>query len=96
VPGGKRQQGNVPGLLDGAGQAALVRGANAGEPPRHDFATLSHKPLEQPDIAVGDRVDLLGAELADFFAAEEFTASAGSTRGPATGSTGRPAARAGA
>jgi len=53
VPRGERQQGDVPGLLDGAGQAALVRGANAGEPPWHDLAALGHKSLQQADIAVG-------------------------------------------
>jgi hypothetical protein len=79
VPCGKRQQGDVPGLLDGAGQAALVRGAYAGEPPGHDLAALSHKSLQQPDIAVGDRIDLFGAELADLLAAEELSAAAGST-----------------
>jgi hypothetical protein len=73
---GKRQQGDIPGLLDGAGQTALVRGANAGKTPRHDLAALSHKPLQQPDIAVRNRVNLLGAELADLLAAEEFSATA--------------------
>ena len=40
VPCGKRQQGDVPGLLDGAGQTALVRGANTREPTRYDLAAL--------------------------------------------------------
>jgi hypothetical protein len=75
VPCGKRQQGDVPCLLDGAGQAALVRGANAGEPPGHDLAALGHKPLQQPDIAVRDRVNLLGAELAHLLAAEKLSAA---------------------
>jgi hypothetical protein len=88
VPCGKRQQGDVPGLLDGAGQATLVRGANAGEPPRHDLAALGDKPLQQTDIAVRDCVDLLGAELADLLAAEEFSAAAGSTGGSAAGTAG--------
>ena len=85
VTRGKRQQGDVPGLLDGAGQAALVRGANAGEPPGHDLAALGHKLLQQPYIAVGDRIDLLGAELADLLAAEELAASAGSAAGASAG-----------
>jgi hypothetical protein len=76
VPCCKRQQGDIPGLLDGAGQAALVLGADAGEPPGHDLAALSHEALQQPDIAVRDRVNLLGAELADLLAAEELAASA--------------------
>jgi hypothetical protein len=91
VPRGKRQQGDVPSLLDGAGQAALVRGANAGEPPGHDLAALGHKALQQPDIAVRDRVDLLGAELADLLAAEEFSAAAGSTGGSSACSAGTAA-----
>jgi len=81
VPGGKRQQGDVPGLLDGAGKAALVRGADAGEAAGHDLAALSHKALQQADVAIRNRVDLLGAELADLFAAEELAASAGSALG---------------
>jgi hypothetical protein len=79
VPRGKRQQGDIPGLLDGAGETALVGGANASEPARHNLAALGHKPLQQPDIAVGDGVNLLGTELADLLAAEELSAAAGST-----------------
>jgi hypothetical protein len=78
VPCGKRQQGDVPGLLDGAGQTALMGGANAGEPPRHNLSALGHKPLQQPDVAVGDCIDLLSAKLADLLAAEELSATAGS------------------
>jgi hypothetical protein len=81
VPCGKRQQGDVPGLLDGAGQAALVRSANAGEPPGHDLAALGHKPLQQPDIAVRNRINLLGTELADFLATEKLSAAARSAGG---------------
>jgi hypothetical protein len=92
VPRCERQQGDVPGLLDGAGQAALVRGANAGETPGHDLAALGHKALQQTDIAVRDRVNLLGAELADLLAAEELAASAGTAGGTSAGAAGRPAA----
>jgi len=53
VPRGKRQQGDVPGLLDGASQTALVRGANASEPPGYDLAALGHKALQKAHIAVG-------------------------------------------
>ena len=70
VPCGKRQQGDIPGLLDGAGQAALVRGANAGEPTGHDLAALGHKSLQQPYVAIRNRVNFFGAELADLLAAE--------------------------
>jgi hypothetical protein len=96
MPSGKRQQGNVPGLLDGACQAALVGCANAGEPPRHNLAALGHKPLQQPYIAVGDRVDLLGAEFADLLAAEELSAAAGSTGGPESGASASSQSAAGA
>jgi hypothetical protein len=82
VPCGKRQQGDVPGLLDGAGQTTLVRGANTSEPTGHDLAALGHKSLKQTHVAIRDCVDLLGAELADLLAAEKLAASAGSTLGP--------------
>jgi hypothetical protein len=98
VARGKRQQGDVPGLLDGASQAALVRGANAGEPPRHNLAALGHKSLQQTNIAVRNRVNLFRAELANLLAAEKLTAATGSTGGPAArtaGSTRGPAAGAG-
>ena len=96
VPRRKRQQGDIPGLLDGAGKAALVLGADAGEPPGHDLAALGDKALKQPDIAVGDRVDLIGAELADLLAAEELAASAGTAAGgPSAGSAARASAGAG-
>jgi hypothetical protein len=83
VPRCERQQGDIPGLLDGAGQAALVLGANTGKPTGHDLTALGHKPLQQTNVAVGDRIDLLCAELANLLAAEELAAAAGSTGGPA-------------
>ena len=95
MPCGKGQQGDVPGLLDGAGEAALVGGAYAGEAAGHDLAALSHEALQQTDIAVGDGVDLLGAELSDLLAAEELTASAGTTGGTSAWTAGGPAAGAG-
>jgi hypothetical protein len=79
VPCGKRQQGDVPGLLDGASQATLVRGANTSEPTGHDLAAFGHKSLQQTHVAIRDCVDLLGAELADLLAAKKLAASAGST-----------------
>jgi hypothetical protein len=85
VARGEGQQGYVAGLLDGAGQAALVRGANAGETPGHDLAALGHKPLQQAYVAVRDGIDLLGAELADLFAAEELAASAWAAARATTG-----------
>jgi hypothetical protein len=77
VPGGEGQQGDVAGLLDCAGEAALVRGANAGQAPGHDLAALGHELLQETDVPVGDGVDLVGAELADLFAAEKLAAAAG-------------------
>ena len=87
----ERQQGDIPGLLDSAGQAALVRSAHARQTAGHNLAALGHKPLQQTHIAVRDGVDLLGAELANLLAAEELAAPAGTaagarTAGPAAGS----------
>ncbi len=95
MPRSKRQQGNVPGLLDGAGQAALVGGAYAGQPPWHNLAALGHKPLQQTNIAVRNGIDLLSAKLADLFAAEELAASAGAAGGPGARSARGPSAGAG-
>jgi hypothetical protein len=78
---GKRQQSDVASLLDGAGEPALMRGAHSGQAPGHDLAALSNELLQQAHIAVGNRVDLLGAELADFFAPEELAAAAGTACG---------------
>jgi hypothetical protein len=72
-----------------------VRGANAGEPAGHDLAALGHKPLQQPDVAIRDRVNLLGTELADLLAAEKLAAPAGSTGGTAARAALRPSAGAG-
>jgi hypothetical protein len=88
VPRGEWQQGDVPGLLDGASETALVRGANAGKPPRNDLSALSHKALQQANIAVRDGVNLLGAELADLLAAEELSAAAGTAGWTATRTAG--------
>ena len=79
------QQGDVPGLLDSAGQAALVGGTNTRQTPGHDLAALGDKALQQANIAIRDRIDLLGTELADLFAAEEFAASAGTASRTGTG-----------
>jgi hypothetical protein len=96
VPRGKWQQGDIPGLLDGAGKTALVLGADAGQTARHNLAALGHKTLQQPNIAVGNGIDFLGAELANLLAAEEFAASAGSTGGASARSASGPSAGAGA
>jgi hypothetical protein len=89
VPCCKGQQGDIPGLLDGAGKAALMLGADAGQTAGHNLAALGHKPLQQTDIAVRDSVNLFRAELADLLATEELAASARA----AGGTTARAAAR---
>jgi hypothetical protein len=76
VPRGEWQQGDVPGLLDGTSETALVRGANASETPWNDLSALSHKALQKANIAVRDSVNLLGAELADLLAAEKLSTTA--------------------
>jgi hypothetical protein len=76
----KRQQGDVPSLLDGASETALVGGANARQTARDNLAALGYKPLQQTHIAVRDRIDLLSAELANLLAAKELAATAGTAR----------------
>jgi len=78
---GEGQQSDVASLLDGAGEAALVRGANAGEPPGHDLAALGYELLEQANIAVRDAVDFLGAELAHLLATEKLATTTGAAAG---------------
>ena len=58
--------------------------AHTGQATRNDLAALGDKALQQANVAVRDRVDLLGAELADLLAPEELAAA-----GAATGSAGR-------
>ena len=82
VPRRKRKQRDVASLLDGARQTALMRGAHTGQTAWHNLAALSHELLQQPHVAVGNRIDLLGAELADLLAAEELATSARTAAGP--------------
>ena len=88
----KRQQGDVPCLLDRLGQAPLVRGANTRQPPGHNLAALSHKSLQQPHVAVGDCVNLFRTELANLLATEKLATPARSAAG-ASAWTGTTAAR---
>src|SRR6266849_167971 len=76
---GKRQQRNVPRLLDGGRQTPLVRCANAGQAPRNNLAALRHELGEQPDIFVVDGFNFLHAELADFLAAKIFAPTLAAT-----------------
>jgi hypothetical protein len=72
----ERQQGDIARLLDRRGKAMLVRRANAGQAPGHDFTALGYKLAEQTVVFVVDVGNLLGAELADFLAPEKFACSA--------------------
>ena len=80
---GEGEQGDVARLLDGQAETALVTGADPGEAAGNDLAALCDEALKETDVAVGDSVDLLCAELADLLAAEELA-----TAGAATGSSG--------
>ena len=86
------EQRDVARLLDGKRDATLVASADTGQPARNDLAPLGNEALQQAHIAVADRIDLLGAELADLLAPEEF-AAAWATR---TACAGTARARAGA
>ena len=74
--GRKRQQRDIPRLLDGLGELALVRGADAREPARRDLAPLRHELLQEANVAIADGVNFFHAEFADFLAAEELAAAA--------------------
>lgn len=89
--GREGEQGDIARLLDGEREATLVAGADAGQTARHDLATLCDEALKETDIAVGDGVDLLCAELADLLAAEELASSgtAARTAGGTTAGTAR-------
>src|SRR5205823_5686331 len=67
--------GDVTGLLDGRGKAALVRRTHAREPAGNDFAAFGHKLREQAHILVVDGVNFFHTEFANFLAAEELTAA---------------------
>src|SRR6266853_407979 len=90
---GKRQQGNIPRLLDRSRQTALVRHAHAGQASWRDLAAFRYELRQQTHIFVIDRLDLLDAELANFFAPEVLTAAFPRTaRAPAGTRTAWPAA----
>jgi hypothetical protein len=52
-----------------------MRRAHAGQPPRHNFATLGDKLRQQAHVFVIDRFDLFGAEFAHLLAAEILTSA---------------------
>ncbi len=76
--------------LTGHAQAALMARAHAGQAARNNLAALSHKLLQQANVTVGDRVDLLGAELADLLAAEELASAKTASWAAGTGVRGPP------
>ena len=84
LPSAERQQGDVARLLDGVGQAALVRRAHAGQTAGNDLAAFRHEGGEQAHVLVVDAVDFLDAEFANLLATEEFpSAFAGTARATA-------------
>src|SRR5215216_3863260 len=60
-----REQGHLPGVLDGGGDVALVLGAVAGDPAGADLAPVAHELAQQVDVLVVDVVLVVGAELAE-------------------------------
>src|SRR5690349_14724607 len=95
MSGRKRQQRDIPRLLDRRGKAALVRRANAGQPSWHDLAALRYELREQAHVLVIDGVDLLDAEFAHLFAAEVFASAftSAATRRPRSARTAMAASR---
>jgi hypothetical protein len=83
----ERQQSDIASLLDGAGQTALVRGADTGEPTGNDLAALGDEALKQANVPIWDGIDLFRAELADLLATEELPSArtaAGTARASGT------------
>jgi hypothetical protein len=89
------KQSNVARLLDRQAEPTLVPRANSGQAARNDLATLGNKALKQPDIAVGDSIDLLGAELANLLAPEKLAAARATARSARRTRSTRTGARAG-
>jgi len=87
---GKRQQRDVPRLLDGQGQTSLVRRADPGQTPWNDLAALRHELREQPDVLVIDGLNFLNAELANLLAAKIFAPTFAATRAAGTWGTAFP------
>jgi hypothetical protein len=63
--GDERQEGQVPGPLDGRGQTTLVFGARACLATRLDSAVLGHITAQHVKLLVIDLVYLVSAESAD-------------------------------
>ena len=63
---GKREQGQVPGALDGRSQAALVLGARASLAAGLDLASLSEKSARRRYVLVINSPALIQTEGTDF------------------------------
>jgi hypothetical protein len=81
----ERQQSDIARLLDRPRETALVRRAHSGQASRSDLAAFRHELRQQTYILVIDRFDLLDAELANFLAPEEFTATFTGASGASAG-----------
>jgi hypothetical protein len=77
----KGQQSDISRLLNRPRQTALVRRADAGQPPRRDLPALGYELRQQTHIFIIDRFDLLDAELANFLAPEKLAAAFALTTG---------------
>src|SRR5882724_7059389 len=64
------QQRDIPRLLDGVGEPALVRRAYARNTSRDNLTPFGHKCVKQLHVLVIDVVNLLDAESAHFLAAK--------------------------
>ena len=67
----ERQQCDIPCLLDGSRQTALMRSADTRQAAWRNLSALRDELRQQPHIFVIDRFDLLDAELANFLAPEK-------------------------
>ncbi len=75
----ERQQSNVSRLLDSASEPTLMRRADTSQATRHNLAAFGNEALQKTHIPIWNRVNLLGAELADLLAAEKLSATARTT-----------------
>src|SRR5256885_5034757 len=77
----KRQQSDIPCLLDRRRQTVLMRCADTSQAPRHNLSALRDKLPQQTVVLVVNVFDLLDAELAYFLAPEELAAASAAFAG---------------
>jgi hypothetical protein len=65
MDGSIRQQGNMPGTLDGQRQMPLVLGAVAGNTARNDLAAFRHKKPQRPHVFIVDTQTAVSTEATD-------------------------------